>query len=54
VRTLTAGIALEMAYADHKHRSALYVLGLLALLTIAIVLTVPFMARFRRQEQPLG
>ena len=40
-RTLTANIALEMAYATDTHRSALFVSGLvLALLTIGLVITV--------------
>lgn len=40
-RTLTANIALEMAYATDAHRSALFVSGLvLALLTIGLVLAV--------------
>jgi len=40
-RTLTANIALEMAYATELHRSALFVGGLvLALLTIGLVLAV--------------
>jgi phosphate transport system permease protein len=41
VRTLTANIALEMAYATDAHRSALFVSGLmLALLTIGLVVAV--------------
>lgn len=41
VRTLTANIALEMAYATDAHRSALFVSGLvLAGLTIGLVLAV--------------
>lgn len=40
-RTLTANIALEMAYATDAHRSALFVSGLLlAVLTIGLVLAV--------------
>lgn len=40
-RTLTANIALEMAYATDVHRSALFVSGLvLALLTIGLVVAV--------------
>jgi len=40
-RTLTANIALEMAYATEAHRSALFVSGLvLAGLTVALVLAV--------------
>jgi len=41
VRTLTANMALEMAYATEAHRSVLFVTGLaLALLTVALVLVV--------------
>lgn len=35
VRTLTANIALEMAYAMHDHRSALFVSGLLLALVVS-------------------
>ena len=38
VRTLTGGVALEMAYATGTHRSALFTLGLLAMLLVAVVL----------------
>ena len=34
VRTLTGGIALEMAYATGEHRSALFILGLLAMFLV--------------------
>ena len=39
VRTLTANIALEMAYALGSHRSALFVSGLL-LLSVIIILAI--------------
>ena len=38
VRTLTGGIALEMAYATGDHRAALFVLGLIALAVVAALL----------------
>lgn len=38
VRTLTANIALEMAYATGQHRSLLFLSGLLLVLTVAVVL----------------
>jgi phosphate transport system permease protein len=40
VRTLTANIALEMAYAMGSHRSALFVSGLLLLVMIVILVAV--------------
>ncbi|WP_414541608.1 phosphate ABC transporter permease subunit PstC [Nostoc sp. CCY0012] len=40
VRTLTANIALEMAYATGNHRSALFVSGLLLMGAIAILVVV--------------
>lgn len=40
VRTLTANIALEMAYATGNHRSALFVSGLLLMLTIALLVVL--------------
>ncbi len=40
VRTLTGGIALEMAYATGEHRAALFVLGLIALMVVAGLLAV--------------
>lgn len=40
VRTLTGGIALEMAYAVGDHRAALFVLGLLALAVVMGLLLV--------------
>lgn len=51
-RTLTANIALEMAYATEAHRSALFVSGLvLALLTITLVIAVDRLgARPQAQE----
>ena len=38
VRTLTANIALEMAYAEGNHRSALFVSGLFLMIAIAILI----------------
>lgn len=38
VRTLTGGIALELAYASSNHRSALFVLGLLSLAVVVLLL----------------
>jgi phosphate transport system permease protein len=40
VRTLTGGIALEMAYATGEHRAALFVLGLIALVVVTALLVV--------------
>lgn len=40
VRTLTANIALEMAYATGNHRSALFVSGLLLMVAIAALVGV--------------
>ncbi len=40
MRTLTANIALEMAYALGDHRSALFVSGLLLLMLVAILVSV--------------
>jgi phosphate transport system permease protein len=51
VRTLTANIALEMAYATDAHRSALFVSGLvLALLTIGLVAIVDRIAQSTGQD----
>ncbi len=51
VRTLTANIALEMAYATDAHRSALFVSGLvLALLTIGLVAVVDRIAQSTGQD----
>lgn len=51
VRTLTANIALEMAYASDAHRSALFVSGLvLALGTIALVVLVDRIAHQGRDR----
>jgi len=51
VRTLTANIALEMAYATDAHRSALFVSGLLlALLTIGLVAAVDRIGRSAKPE----
>jgi phosphate transport system permease protein len=40
VRTLTANIALEMAYAMNGHRSALFVSGLILMGLIALLVAV--------------
>lgn len=40
IRTLTANIALEMAYATGNHRAALFVSGLLLMVAIAILVAV--------------
>ena len=40
VRTLTANIALEMAYATGNHRSALFVSGLLLMIAIVLLVAV--------------
>lgn len=40
VRTLTANIALEMAYATGDHRSALFVSGLMLMVAIAILVLI--------------
>ncbi|BAZ43266.1 phosphate ABC transporter, permease protein PstC [Chondrocystis sp. NIES-4102] len=40
VRTLTANIALEMAYATGNHRSALFVSGLILMLAITLLVAV--------------
>ena len=40
VRTLTANIALEMAYATGNHRSALFVSGLLLMMAIAFLVVI--------------
>jgi len=51
VRTLTANIALEMAYAAELHRSALFVSGLvLALLMVGLVASVDRIARSTRHD----
>jgi phosphate transport system permease protein len=47
VRTLTANIALEMAYATALHRQVLYVSGLLLLLIVALLV---WLARVRARE----
>ena len=52
VRTLTANIALEMAYATDAHRSALFVSGLvLALLTIGLVAAIDRFGRSARFDE---
>ena len=40
VRTLTANIALEMAYADDNHRSALFFSGLILIITLLVLVSV--------------
>jgi len=47
MRTLTANIALEMAYATHTHRGALFVTGLLLTLMIAGFMIILAIARHR-------
>ncbi len=47
VRTLTANIALEMAYAMNFHRSALFVSGLLLAFCIAIIVSLASLVRPR-------
>lgn len=55
VRTLTANIALEMAYALDEHRSALFVTGLLLLcLVIALMATAQGFRARRTYETSLG
>ena len=53
VRTLTANIALEMGYALGSHRSALFVSGLILLIT-AIGLTVSIGLLERLAKKPQG
>lgn len=48
VRTLSANIALEMAYAMHHHRSALFVSGLVLVL---LVLALVFLANLSSRER---
>ncbi len=48
VRTLTANIALEMAYAVGPHRSALFLTGLVLLLLVSVL--VSFASRFSRAD----
>lgn len=50
VRTLTANIALEMAYATGDHRVALFASGLLLLLVTAVLLAVSWRLRGERHE----
>lgn len=50
VRTLTANIALEMAYATGDHRVALFVSGLLLLLVTAVLLMLSWRLRGERHE----
>jgi phosphate transport system permease protein len=48
VRTLTANIALEMAYAVGPHRSALFLTGLVLLLLVSVLVVAA--ARFSRAD----
>ncbi|MBL4570396.1 MAG: phosphate ABC transporter permease subunit PstC [Alcanivorax sp.] len=50
VRTLTANIALEMAYATGDHRVALFASGLLLLLVTAVLLMLSWRLRGGRHE----
>ena len=50
VRTLTANIALEMAYATGDHRVALFASGLLLLLVTAVLLMLSWRMRGGRRE----
>ena len=50
VRTLTANIALEMAYATGDHRVALFASGLLLLLVTAVLLALSWRLRGERHE----
>ena len=50
IRTLTANIALEMAYATGTHRSVLFLSGLLVLAPIAALVTVRELRRGWRRE----
>ncbi|MEZ4742418.1 MAG: phosphate ABC transporter permease subunit PstC [Bdellovibrionota bacterium] len=45
IRTLTANIALEMAYAMEDHRSALFVSGFILLLSVSLLLLLSEMAK---------
>lgn len=49
IRTLTANIALEMAYATELHRSSLFVSGLILLL---ITVSLVYLANFMMQREP--
>jgi len=40
VRTLTANIALEMGYADERHRSVLFLSGLIGLILVAFLMAI--------------
>lgn len=54
VRSLTANIALEMAYAMDEHRSSLYFSGLSLLLLVAILGLFGFLILERREEGKSG
>jgi phosphate transport system permease protein len=45
IRTLTANIALEMAYADGAHRSSLYMSGFILALVLLVCLLIAFFIR---------
>ena len=49
VRTLTANIALEMGYADDRHRSVLFVSGLMLLLMIVGIMLVAQLANSKHE-----
>ncbi len=53
IRTLTANIALEMAYALGTHRSALFVSGLFLLGLVILLVSVAERLRIRRYDAPL-
>lgn len=50
VRTLTANIALEMAYATDAHRQSLFVSGLALTLLVGIVVVIAWMRTERRAD----
>ena len=50
LRTMTSNIALEMGYATSGHRSALFVVGLV--LMVAVAVTVAIAALVRRTDRP--
>jgi phosphate transport system permease protein len=49
VRTLTANIALEMAYAMGRHRAALFVSGLVLALAVVLIVAAAEVAQRRRR-----
>lgn len=52
IRTLTANIALEMGYADDRHRSVLFVSGLLLLIIVMVIVLAA--SRFDRKRKSFG